>query len=220
MIYQQPGTPTVPGKSLTEEEHVMKFSKTKRTDKDGREYELYRVTLDGDAVSFRAWMDSLSSADPASRQAFLRALRSSEYEEYFFEMKPIDHATKDEAFEFVLIKTNELAKMKPDPYTFGENLKRAVDHYACVFQNLTRDATLVAPCRPTKGTLAPFSHLAVFCRQVDEALVLATWSLAVDTFVEELDRRRTKMWFSTDGRGVAWLHFRVEPKPKHIKYYK
>ena len=36
--------------------------------------------------------------------------------------------------------------------------------------------------------------------------------------IHKVDTTNANWWFSTSGHGVAWLHVRIEPKPKKYRY--
>jgi hypothetical protein len=65
-----------------------------------------------------------------------------------------------------------------------------------------------------------YSHLAQFVRHAPAEQAVRVVQLAVRTLQDRLQQQRaTKMtWFSTSGTGVAWLHFRVDPRPKYYTY--
>ena len=89
------------------------------------------------------------------------------------------------------------------------------------FQNLRGDATLVAPC-PTKMRNSDhhFSHLAGFVRHGSLCHVSSFWKAVGREAMSELKRRPagSKLWMSTAGQGVSWLHFRIEDTPKYYSF--
>ena len=89
------------------------------------------------------------------------------------------------------------------------------------FQNLRGDATLVAPC-PTKMRNSDhhFSHLAGFMRHGKPSHVSSFWKVVGREAMSELKRRPagSKLWMSTAGQGVSWLHFRIEDTPKYYSF--
>jgi hypothetical protein len=125
----------------------------------------------------------------------------------------------------------------------------------CIFDNLSGDATLIAPkpmftalknpdagettaaiaaattlTSPSndsyEGQFATYSHLAAFCRGASPAQVQAVLRMAVTAYAQRLSDNNNKknspssspVWFSTSGLGVAWLHFRLDSRPKYYTY--
>jgi hypothetical protein len=93
----------------------------------------------------------------------------------------------------------------------------------CSFANLGRDATLVSPVPLDDLDDATYSHLARFVREAPERQVLEFWKKAASTYLDVLKRKdkddgrddEVGTWFSTNGMGVAWLHLRIDDRPKY-----
>ena len=105
-----------------------------------------------------------------------------------------------------------LARMPPDPEPFSEYFRP--DCEIVSFESLGKDAWLVAPCPGGQGS--NFSHLASFVATASEARQSALWS-AVGTALEKRISARP-MWLSTAGGGVAWLHVRLDTRPKYYRH--
>jgi hypothetical protein len=96
---------------------------------------------------------------------------------------------------------------------------------ACVFTNLGGDARLVVPrdwSTPSSTDRNRYGHLAAFVRGAPAQQVVQVWRTVAETVKEELlDGRRPAqkpLWLSTAGTGVAWLHFRLDSRPKYYLY--
>jgi hypothetical protein len=74
------------------------------------------------------------------------------------------------------------------------------------FANLGGDAFLVAPT--PRAEPATYTHLAAFARGAPTTQQHA--------FTERLSDR--PLWLSTNGLGVAWLHARLDSRPKYYSY--
>lgn len=85
------------------------------------------------------------------------------------------------------------------------------DASAVAFDNLGGDARLVAPCPGTDG--AAYQHLAAFVRAAPADAAHAL----IARVGEEVLRVRgdAPRWVSTAGDGVAWLHVRLDARPKY-----
>ena len=145
-------------------------------------------------------------------------------------------------FEFVLVEDTYLETFgkTPDPDAFYENLsspscKNSGGHETdatpagCVFPNLSGSATLAAPTDwspPSSPSIysSSYGHLANFVRGAPEQQVLQLWNVVGNTLMKKLILQAEQSsssvftWFSTAGTGVAWLHFRLDSRPKYYSY--
>jgi len=83
-----------------------------------------------------------------------------------------------------------------------------------VFPNLGGDAVLIAPC--PRGHVDAYPHLAAFLRQGEKDQIRKLWQVAAETLLDRLSD--TPVWLSTAGIGVAWLHLRLDTRPKYYRY--
>lgn len=154
----------------------------------------------------------------------------------------------DTPFEFVLVEDTYLANFASiqDPNAFAEYLSPSSCNIninnnnddnkqqqqqqhppsGCVFKNLGGDAILVAPNDWSSFKSEPSStsycaHLANFIRGASEEQIVQMWRLVAETLKERLLLKTSNtgpIWFSTAGTGVAWLHFRLDDRPKYYLY--
>jgi hypothetical protein len=170
------------------------------------------ITQNGRALTFAdviaAWRD-----DSAFRAFYCAQLAAAPYPAFFWEMPPIRRGQTDVPYEFMLIRSDALARMPPDEEAFASQFGAAESDVA-TFPNLGGDAILVAPKQ-----IAPpqtYSHLAAFVRAAPEPQQQALFQAlgeAVD--LREYDGR---VWISTSGLGVAWLHIRLDTTPKYYQH--
>jgi hypothetical protein len=99
-----------------------------------------------------------------------------------------------------------------DTEAFAEHFRH--DREVVTFGNLGGDALLVVPCPEAGGT--DFSHLASFTKTASPSLQQALWT-EVGHALESRIGERT-IWLSTAGHGVAWLHVRLDSRPKYYSY--
>jgi hypothetical protein len=153
--------------------------------------------------------------DAEFRDFFIRQLADTPYPAFFWEMPPIRRSTTGRFYEFVTIRSDALARMPVDAEAFASKFKDATSSVA-IFRNLGGDALLVAP-RPVSGT-ASYIHLASFlrtARKTQQHALLASLARAID---EELRRTTARIWVSTSGLGVGWLHIRLDSFPKYYQH--
>lgn len=172
----------------------------------------FRVRSDGRQLTWNEvlalWQESV-----AFRAAFVNVLAAAPFEAFRWETPGITARDLTAPFEFVLIETPELLTAA-DPTPFEEHFQRAGGASVVTFQNLGGDAELVVPC-PLAGNAA-YAHLAAFVRAAPEGQQHDFWKEASRAMARRLDHRR--VWLSTAGGGVAWLHVRLDDKPKYYAH--
>ncbi len=139
-------------------------------------------------------------------------LADSEWPAFFWECPPITLADLEQPFEFVLVNSPGLALVSPDPGPFAGQFW--TEGPVASFQNLGGDAFLVAPC-PGSAT-EHSAHLAAFLRGANAEVKRALWAAVSEGVVTELGR--DKLWLSTCGLGVYWVHIRLDRRPKYYSH--
>merc|ERR1712039_323813 len=146
-----------------------------------------------------------------------RVLRKAPFDSFYWECAPVSRLG-DENFEFAVLDAPGLGRYGADISPFSEHLAALSGQpVARAFANLGRDALLVAPANAT-GRPADYTHLAAFLRGgAPPDQVEKTWAELGKAIVSELKQREV-VWVSTDGRGVHWLHLRVDKRPKYYRW--
>ncbi len=175
------------------------------------------VLREGDAAL--SWGDVAGRwrRDPAFCDSFTEALSEDPYEAFLWETPPVSYSTTDRRFEMVLVDAPVLARARPSPEPFEDQIGagRGTDGVR-TFDNLGGDACLVAPC--ANGPLRHYAHLGAFVRSGPRTQVRALWQAvgaAVDRRLSESDER---FWVSTSGLGVYWVHVRLDSRPKYYSF--
>lgn len=153
--------------------------------------------------------------DSDCRAALATVLADSPFAAVFWEMPAITAATLDRVFECVLVESQALSALTPDPSAFYVPFAR-VDpgDEVVVFANLGRDAVLVAP-RPL-GSPESYTHLLAFSRLAAWEQQHAFWRVVGRTIGQRISDR--PLWVSTSGLGVPWLHVRLDTWPKYYTF--
>ena len=92
------------------------------------------------------------------------------------------------------------------------------------FLSLAKDSTLISPCPPSRINQKPndikkhYVHLATFVKNGPMEKVKDVLKESARIMLEKLNTTPDPWWFSTSGNGVAWLHVRVDPRPKYYQY--
>lgn len=174
-----------------------------------------KVTLLGDGVPL-TYAEVIEGwrRDEAFCSFFSDLLQAAPFPASFWETPPVTTATAGQVFEYVQIDSPALARMAAEPAAFAEHFAAAPDAEVLAFENLGGDAWLVAPTPPPDGGAYP--HLAAFLRSAPESRKRALWRSTGETLARLLsDRPR---WVSTSGLGVAWLHVRLDTRPKYYVF--
>lgn len=149
-------------------------------------------------------------------EAFCRfwcaSLREVELGAYAWECPPVKEGTTSHPFECVFVSSPLLERMPPDPQAFAEHFRAGAD--VVTFANLGGDAVLVAPCPGGEG--GNYSHLASFTRTAPAPQQDALWKAVGAAMARRIGSRLA--WLSTAGLGVAWLHVRLDDRPKYYRH--
>lgn len=154
----------------------------------------------------RLWQES-----PEFAAFFSRTLAGAPFNAFRWETPPLTSACVQEPFEFVLVESPEL-RVPGDPRAFAEHFR--ADQDVVSFTNLGGDADLVVPC--PRGPAETYAHLAAFLRGAPEGQKQALWSLVGRCAGARLGS--VPFWLSTAGAGVAWLHVRLDSRPKYYSH--
>ena len=174
--------------------------------------ERWQIRIDGGVEPSTEQVFRMWGRDERFRSFWTASLREVPFDSYCWECPPVAAGSLSQPFECVLVSSPELSRMTPDPEAFAEHFR--AERSVVTFGNLGGDALLVAPCPEAGG--GNFAHLASFTATASQARQDALWQ-AVG---EAVDKRigTEPMWLSTAGLGVAWLHVRLDTRPKYYRF--
>jgi hypothetical protein len=152
------------------------------------------------------------SEDESFRAFWLASLRAVGPEAYCWECPPVTAASLSQPFECVFVACPSLAQAPPEPEAFAGHF--LPDREIVTFDNLGRDAVLVAPCPGPSGS--NYSHLASFTATAPREQQAALWQAVGKAMEARVGSRPA--WLSTAGHGVAWLHVRLDDRPKYYRH--
>ena len=174
----------------------------------------YRISSAGTILSYLTVLE-LWQFNEGFRDHFTSLLNDSPFSGYRWETPAITETTIDRPFEFVLINTPGFAARKTDARTYAKYFTQdETDAGIVAFQNLSRDATLIVPSPRTSDTA--YGHLAAFVRNAPQSQVRSIWSVIGKQVQSQVGTK--PLWVSTAGGGVAWLHVRLDPRPKYYSH--
>ncbi|WNE41256.1 MAG: hypothetical protein mread185_000713 [Mycoplasmataceae bacterium] len=137
---------------------------------------------------------------------------------------PISKNTLDKPFEFVIIKSESLSKIKQNSDPFNAYLIDMICYEKQVisFPNLDKDEILVIPHKKWSQDLKEFldyKNLSQFTKNAPEEQQQDFWKEVADNLSQELEKNPdTPRWLNTHGLGVGYLHVRIDERPKHYNY--
>jgi hypothetical protein len=153
--------------------------------------------------------------DADFRYYYSQILAESEFAAFRWETPAVTSATASQPFQFVLLNAPEFCSRKTDADTFRDYYSDEETNSGVVsFTNLGGDATLIVPSPRT--TIDIYGHLANFIRNAPKSQVDALWQVVSTAMTNQLSSR--PRWLSTAGGGVAWLHVRIDSRPKYYGY--
>jgi len=158
------------------------------------------------------WREILTGWRTASfATGFSSLLANDTFQAFRWETPALTSSGLDDAFEFVTVDATELIR-PADPHAFDEHFNPA--EAVVTFATLGGRSTLIAPC-PQAGA-SDFTHLAAFLRSASDEQSQALWAEVSTAMTEHLGPQ--PVWLSTAGDVVAWLHVRLDPRPKYYHY--
>lgn len=170
------------------------------------------ILQEGQPISYRQllalWKNNTYFID-----CFNSFLANIEFTAYFWESIPVNNASLDNAYQFVVTGNPSLAQLSCDPSPFANQFK-ATNTSIATFQNLGGDAWLVSP--NANFSQQSYPHIAAFCRLAPQSLVTQLWQ----TVAQQLETaiHQNPIWLSTSGLGVSWVHIRIDTQPKYYSY--
>jgi hypothetical protein len=149
---------------------------------------------------------------------FVDLLASVSFSAFRFETPQVTTSTVNQPFEFVVIDSPSL-NTTPDQTAFAEyfrSTKQGSD--VASFNNLGGDAILVVPCPVVKNSA--YGHIGTFLRNAPRAQIHQLWRMIGESMEQRIGSK--PVWLNTAGAGVAWLHVRLDDRPKyyHHKEYR
>jgi len=172
-----------------------------------------QISQDGTELTFGQALDLLDGS-AAFRDFLGRTLVESDYPALRWETPPVTRRTLDRRFEFVLINDPSLAR-RPEPKVFSAHFDSLPAQVQVVaVPNLGKTAWLVVPRESTHASR--YVHLKAFLSGAPKTQVHDLWRCVASTVRQELSDRR--LWLSTAGGGVAWLHVRLDHMPKYYSF--
>lgn len=168
----------------------------------------------GRPVTVQSVLNALQT-EPRVGSWFGACLKALPWRAFYWECPALTTAALADPFECVVLEAPSLIGLTAEPDAFRAHLNAAPPgSLVAVFPNLSGDAVLVAP---TEGDdRRGYPHLGAFLRAAPQAQIAAFFSALASQGLRSC--REGPAWVSTAGDGVAWLHGRVDRRPKYYRY--
>lgn len=174
----------------------------------------YTLHRNGKVLTFADVLD-LWKADADFRSYFTQLLVDSPFGAFRWETPALTKETANRPFEFVLHSSPSFQGRATDEDTFQSFFTSSdVNAGIVAFASLKGDATLIVPS-PRAGSDV-YGHLASFLRKGPKQQTDALWQVVSAQVRAKLADK--PLWLSTAGGGVAWLHVRIDSRPKYYGY--
>ena len=175
---------------------------------------------DGTPVSFRQAVDLWADeAEGAMFRLFTSlTLASSNFQAFRWETPSVTSTTDGRDFEFVLIDAPGLQRKEnsaPFSEPFEQQLSEDSNRLHATFSNIGRNAVLIAPM-PANTAGVNHCHLGSYLRTADQSDCDALWLAVGQATQARINKRH--VWLNTAGGGVAWLHVRLDNRPKYYHH--
>ena len=172
----------------------------------------YRLYQQNNQLRFSKFLRLLKEEKPF--RSFIELLAGIPFRAWQWETPPVTSSTVDQRFEFVVTDSPRI-DLPPDPGPFQRYFSRLdKEESVAVFDNLGGDAKLVAPAPKSKDL--NYSHIAVFTQHAPGKQQHALWQKTGELTEKQLSGR--PLWLNTAGGGVAWLHIRLDSRPKYYRH--
>ncbi len=149
--------------------------------------------------------------DAEFRSFHIQTMQSIPFLAYRWETPPVSTQTSNRPFEFVAIDAPYLERpvRRQD---FAEHFHK--DDRVADFPNLGGNAWLIVPVSEESSSV--YTHLGSFTRLADATQQHALWQRV--GLCMEAQCNENPLWLSTAGDGVAWLHVRIDTRPKYYHH--
>lgn len=175
-------------------------------------------------LSFRDTIDLWSSNSQEGN--FFRlftslTIASSTFQAFRWETPAVTTNSLDRDFEFVLIDSPGLDR-RENGESFRAQFEKTqiqtdsgLTSTTITFANLGQNAILIAPI-PSQISGVNHCHLGSYLRTADQTSGLELWQAIGVAMKDRINHK--PVWLNTAGGSVAWLHVRLDDRPKYYHH--
>lgn len=190
---------------------MWRFQKTQDLNQKGVHFKL--LDDSDNSIDFANTV-SLLQSNQDFRQKIINLLAQSPFNGYRWECPAVTTQTLDRPFEFMLIEDAYLARRRPDMGPFRQQFNNMPGDGVVTFSNLGGNAMMVVP-EPVRPEI-DYGHLGSFCREAPQSQQHELWRNVGEAMQKRVSEK--PVWLSTAGGGVAWLHVRLDDRPKYYRH--
>lgn len=128
---------------------------------------------------------------------------------FFYESSPYENDESE--YEHMLIESNNLDNMSQDYTPFNEYINKNITHTSMSFYNLSKTSKLIIPMPCVNKN---FTTLKDFIDNASIDTQKEFWKKVADE-IRHMSKLHKKIWISTHGLGVGYLHMRIDTSPKY-----
>ncbi len=170
----------------------------------------YQIQTDGSALSYRDVLE-LWAQSPEFALWYSRLLAQSEFEAFRWETPVLTRQLLERPFEYVLVGAESFIHRRTDEKAFAQYFDGTP---VKAFPNLGGDGLMIIPTPQTNKDV--YGHLASVLRGAPKDQIVALWYKVGREVLARIDD--SPRWLSSAGGGVAWLHIRLDSRPKYYHY--
>jgi len=185
---------------------TFEFQKTALTEQT----HLFRLYRDGRLVSYDTVL-KLWQTDSEFVLWFSQQLVQSPFEAFRWETPALTRETRSRDFECVLVYAPSFVTRPTNSAAFAKYFDQEA---VTSFPNLGGDGLMIVPCPTVEKDI--YGHLASVLRHAPKDQIIALWKEVGARVEASLDDK--PKWLNTAGGGVAWLHVRLDSRPKYYHY--
>lgn len=181
-------------------------------------YDGYKIIIrrNNETITYGEFLNLLDGKDMVKILNFC-IYNYNAFNAVYFEAPPVTYnELNKKPFEFVIINAPSLNNITEDKHAFKDHFN---GNDVVAFDSLGGDARLIVPCPVSGCNKNTFAHLANFIRHAKKKQIASFWSLVGKEMKIKLKKdKNKKVWMSTSGNGVYWLHLRLDDRPKYYNY--
>lgn len=166
----------------------------------------------GEPISWRRFLAALVD-DAGCRAALTQQLVGLPDEQIYWETPALIDSLLDDASTYPAEYVAVSARLRQPPALRAFSAHFGPDPVV-TFTNLGGDATLVVPTPIDEQ--ADYRYLLPFLRTAPPDQIDALWGAVGRAMRQRVGER--PVWLSTSGGGVAWLHVRLDDRPKYYSH--
>lgn len=186
--------------------------------KQDNNYIIYRINQNDQFLTYENFYQNIRTSDELINE-IISILKLNPFKAYYLEFNPVSCDLLSETiFEFVVTKTTGFVN-KTDITTFGELNLNTKSNDIYIFNNLSKTSILISPCYNHKYNINVYNNICTFMRSSNLEQQILLLKNSFFQYLTQLQKNKNKLlWLSTHGKGVGWLHIRIDNSPKYQSY--